>query len=258
MLCVDKIKIDDQYGVDFLEISFTLKDSTEDITEYQFNILRSNNSDDEYFVIATDIKDFVYKDNSVNLYNTMIKYYYKIEIINKVTGEKILSDPKIYTGREPDQYAEALIEINNIYLDNVIDNEEVYLLKRKRTGKLCDCYDDVRGRSRIINCPNCYGTKYVGGYYKPQKLKVAYYNSVGKLPRFEINDTGESDSSIQLWTSNYPVIQNDDIIIDRNNNRYIINNWQPTYKNFYLVKQVFQMQKLPKSNIIYKFPVEIK
>lgn len=40
-----------------------------------------------------------------------------------------------------------------------------YLYKKKTSGNLCSCYDQER-KSGVADCPNCYGTGFVGGYEK--------------------------------------------------------------------------------------------
>ena len=42
-----------------------------------------------------------------------------------------------------------------------------YLLKRRHTGTVCDCVDDMTGEPRKHNCELCYGTGFVSGYYDP-------------------------------------------------------------------------------------------
>jgi hypothetical protein len=48
-----------------------------------------------------------------------------------------------------------------------------------------------------------------------------------------------------------------DVLVDRNNDRFIVTNWQPTYKDYYLIKQIVQVQKIPKADIVYTFPITI-
>jgi len=44
---------------------------------------------------------------------------------------------------------------------------EGYLLKRRHFGTACDCVDSMTGEPRKHNCPNCYGTGILNGYYDP-------------------------------------------------------------------------------------------
>jgi len=257
MIQLKVLTVSDQFGFDFLNIAFSLADTSEDITEYQFDLLKSCNDSEAFVTISQDIKDFNFIDSDVNLYNIDIKYYYKIKITNKITQEELFSDVSEFTTNEPDAYASELIYMYNTYLETAINNDPVRLLKKKRSGTICSCFDDVRGRAKTANCEICYGTKYVGGYYSSKEIRVSYFNSPNVIQKFDVANVADDNSPIQVWASNYPLIQNDDIIVDKNNTRYIVSSYQPTYKNFYLLKQVFQMQRLPRSNVAYKIPINL-
>ena len=256
MVNIGNIKITDIFGADFLYIEFSLADTTEDITEYRYDVLRSTSQYDGFTVVKFDCTDFYYKDYEVNLYNPAVRYFYKIRVTHKVTKESVDSDIYDYIGHdEPDIYGFALLDMYNTYLETAINNETVYLLKKMKDGPGCSCVDDIRGRSSKNDCPICFGTGIVGGYFKPQPLKVSFMNSPSKMITMSYQEIGEEDSPIQFWTSNYPLIQNEDIIVDKNNVRYIIMNWQPTYKNYTLLRQQCQMKRLPRYSCEYTISI---
>lgn len=259
MVNIKDIIVIDQFSTEFLYIQFSIEDTDEDLSNYSFNLHRSNNAQSGYVNIASDIKNNYYVDKVVNLYNPLIEYCYKIEVINKNTGKSELTDfYGQYKGKKPDQYAATIIHMNETYIQNVVENDTLYLLGRKHDGQKCSCYDDVRGRSSIpSSCHLCYGTKYSGGYYSVEKFQACFLNAAGKSERFTLVDQTQEETPLQFWTSNFPVIHINDIIVDRNNTRYIVMNVQPSYKNYYMLKQVVQMQRLPKSNIAYKIPINI-
>jgi hypothetical protein len=135
----------------------------------------------------------------------------------------------------------------------------MFLLQRKHNGQLCPlCYDKIRKRASDSNCSVCYSTKYVGGYYSPVTIYTSLLNSAGKTNEFTINKDSESLAPIQLWISNFPLIRVNDVLVDRNNDRFIVTNWQPTYKDYYLIKQIVQVQKIPKADIVYTFPITMR
>jgi hypothetical protein len=258
MIKVDSIKIMDSFSLDYVLINFTIEDTTEDVNGYSFNIYRSNDEEDGYELISTDVIDFSFIDYNVNLYNNAIKFYYKVEVVNRLTGEKLMSEIRSeYKGRQRDNTAQAIIENYNIYLNNVLGVDDVYLLKKKRFGTYCSCYDDIRGRSNNSKCHLCYSTKYAGGYFAPKVMKVSVVNSPGKAETFDITETSEQTAPIQMWTANYPLIQIGDVIVDSNNDRYVVAGWQPTYKNYMLIRQTIDLQKLPKSDVTYLIPVKL-
>lgn len=256
MVEIKEITVTDKFGLNFLYVEFSIVDTTEDLNNYKFDLYKSYTETEAYAPIAIDIKNFNYTDYDVHLYNVEIYYYYKVMVTDLVTGEKNLS---IITGAykkaESDNYSQALMTIHTTYLNNIIKNQ-MLLLKRKRHGQLCPCYDSVRRRANPVDCTICYGTKYVGGYYSPTMIPVNFANSPSKIERFEVANLTEDESPVQLWTGNFPILQIEDILVDRNNIRYIITECHPSYKNYFMFRQTAQSNKILRANVIYKFPIE--
>ena len=257
MITINSIEIMDIFSLDYIFLRFSIEDTLENISSYQFNIHRSNSEHEGYELLASNVTGFSYSDYNVNLYNTAIHFYYKVECVNLITGDKSMSNIcSEYKGRVRDCIAQGIISNYNMYLDNVLNTDEVYLLKKKRFGTRCSCFDDIRGKSKNSRCPICFSTKYVGGYYASEKMKICTSNSPAKTEKFDVTESSELVAPIQAWTSNSPLIEIGDIIVDSNNDRYVVASWQPTYKNYMLLKQVVDLQRLPKSDIGYNVLVK--
>ena len=54
--------------------------------------------------------------------------------------------------------------------------EDAYILRYKKTGKKCKCFDLDFGKSKNLSCPHCYGGGYVGGFYTPLPTKILPYS----------------------------------------------------------------------------------
>lgn len=62
------------------------------------------------------------------------------------------------------------------------DGEDVTIFMRKRAGIKCpNCYDARKGVSITSSCPQCYGTTFVGGYYKVEGVRVRIYSEQESL-----------------------------------------------------------------------------
>ncbi|MDF2841737.1 MAG: hypothetical protein K0R00_163 [Herbinix sp.] len=256
MISIKEIQLSSQYGVDFIYGKIILNDTSEDIAAYKIDLYKSNNSTDNFSLLKTDITKMTFLDYGVNLKNLSTHYFYKAEITLRQTGEAHFSEVFSLENMEPDKEAYYLIELYKIHLETAINNRKMILLSRKHEGQHCTvCYDDVRKKSQLADCNFCFGTNYTGGYYEPQIIQTVFLNAPGQMQDFSMSGVGEKKAPISLWTINYPLIQNDDILIDINNNRYIVNSWQPSYKNFYLIRQTVQATMAPKTSIIYNIPV---
>lgn len=255
MLKLKNLKVQTQFSCQFLYITFEIDNTYEKVTDYQFDIYRSLASNGEFEVVSTDVMDFNFKDYTVELYNSAIKYYYKIKITNRKTKEFEYSEIIPVNDPIPDNYGFAINAINNLYLDRVIKGT-MLLLKRKRFGTYCSCYDDIRESSSEQNsCLKCYGTGFLGGYFHPIEIQVNTYNSPSKGERFEPVSVSEEDRMIQLWTGNFPPLQVGDILVDSSNIRYRIMSWEGTGKGPYFLRQIVQTQKIPETSIEYKIPI---
>jgi hypothetical protein len=257
MIDIQSISVTDQFGLNSLVIDFAIQDTSENLSNYRFDLYKANHQTQPYFLVASNITDFTYRDFAINLYDISINYYYKVRITDVRTNESKLSEVYgEYKYARANVHALGIVEIHEIYLENVVGNK-MLLLKKKRTGQVCSCFDDIRRRSNPVKCTICYGAKYVGGYYSPYELYTNFLNPPTKIEYFAQNDVGEWEGTpLQLWTQNYPLVQVQDVVIDRNNNiRYVVTNCHPSYMNFYLIRQTFQIQRLPDSNVVYQYPI---
>ena len=256
MITIKKINVTNKFSIKFVNITFEIEDTYEDLSKYRFDLYKADTEFEDFKLAYSNIQDFECNDYNVSIQNPEVGYHYKIKITNTETGESCFSDTaSLVTARE-DEYTFFFDYIYNEYLDVVINNEEGILLKRKRTGQRCQCFDDVRGARNSDRCPICYGTGYVGGFYAPKKIKVCYLNATAKTESFKSTSTFESDSTLQFWTSGYPYIQENDLFINGlTGERCTITTWQPSYKNGYMIRQTIACEKLPESSIFYKIPV---
>ena len=72
----------------------------------------------------------------------------------------------------------------------------------------------------------------------------------------DIKGTFKENSPRQFWTSNYPLIQEGDIIVDTlTSDKYTVTSWQPSYKNGFLIRQTVQMTRLPEASIYNKIKI---
>lgn len=254
MIDIANLKIDDCYGVDFLLISFTVSNMVEPPENYKFDLYRSMSSNAAFIRIAEDLSECRFIDTGVNLLNPNLQYYYKVKATNIVTGETSISTISRYDTVDPDRYATAISVIEERYLDNIIDNKDVFILKKIRSGSRCSCYNPNRQDSGDPFCENCYGTSIAGGYYKPIRAKMGYYNTLTSQHEYSTREDVDHKGPLQVWIKSIPKIENDDLIID-GNTRYIIMAHTDTRKNKYLLRQICTVEDLPPTSIIYKIPL---
>jgi len=253
MISISNLVVQDNFSTSYVLVSWTLTPTTEDLGPYTFNLFRSTSPADADFSLLTSTDELSYVDDTVDLVKIAITYYYRVSI----TGpEGTVMQPvtaTIYTER-PDFAADTIVYSNNILLD-VIDNPPILVVTRKRTGQQCPvCWDPVSRNVRKSNCTTCYSTGYTGGYNTPFSTKASFQTEGVQLSVDELAIAGQRLPT-QGWVSNYPIINPEDLVVDHRNNRYKILSVQQTTKGRVLLRQIFQLQYLPATDIVYKFNV---
>lgn len=259
MITIKKINVSNKFNTKFINITFEIEDTYENLSNYRFDLYKAYCESDEFKLTYSNIQNFECNDYDISILNPEVQYHYKIKVINIKTGESSFSDEVALVTAREDEYTFYFDYIYETYLDTVIDNENGILLKRKRTGEKCECFDDVRGARNTDRCPICYGTGYKGGFFDPIPIKVCYNNATAKTETFSPTSTFEADSPLQFWTVGYPYIQENDIFINGlTGERCTVTQWQPSYKNGYLIRQTITCDKLPESSIFYNIPAIVK
>lgn len=252
---IDRVNVKNNFGTEYLLVEVVTED-VESIDDLSVSIERSTNKGSGYVLVGElNTPPFEIKDKDVNLTVNNVEFFYRATLKDS-NGEKI--DTKIghVKQRKPDTLAGAITHKHKVILD-VIDNDDVVLLSKKRYGERCSkCWDPIRKQPSRSYCSNCYNTGYSGGFYPPEPIKISYMNSPSESRSVERDGTSGSDSPINAWTLNYPLIYPGDIIVDLDNNRFRISQVNKTTKNnTHILRHVMSMTRIPKSDIIYKIPV---
>ncbi len=254
MIRVKEITTSSMFGNEFIHIEFFLEPTREDTSLYQFDLHRSNDSATGFEMIAEDLEEFQY-DDEVDLFNIAIPFYYKVVVTKKSTGQTSESAVYRHLAEAHDSYAFYIIHLTKHNARVTVGNQRLKLLSRKKTGTMCPaCYDEIRRRPQE-NCETCFNTGFSGGFYSPKDVMAVYHNAPGLFEKFSPSSVAEEKSQVQMWTPNYPLIHVNDILVDQQNTRYIVTNFQPSIKQFHLIRQTIQMQMIPKTSLLYKFSV---
>ena len=158
--------------------------------------------------------------------------------------------------RDPHSKERYFLDIRNKYKWNLeMGGERVLLYKRKWFGTRCPLYDKVRRRSQRHGQDTiCFGTGWVGGYFKP--VEIAASLITGGLEQAVIEEWGRRRVyNTRSWTLWEPLLQNGDFIVRRNNQRlWITNTYQRRWKHF-VTRQDFETKEVDRGDPIYKIPV---
>lgn len=104
-----------------------------------------------------------------------------------------------------------------------------------------------------ISAHNCYGTSYVGGYEgsydiiiaPPETEKNVMLMDMGLHVNYEWN----------TWTSAYPLLNDRDIIVRQNNDRFMISRVNPQGQRGAIFQQHFSLSPLDQNDPVYQIPI---
>lgn len=94
---------------------------------------------------------------------------------------------------------------------------EGYLLKRRLFGQSCTCVDTQTGEVRNAQCPDCYGTGFVNGYYSPSPCFYAElqpHGSRNHLDEGQSRGTVDDEARTPARMLNSPQVHSYDVWVD--------------------------------------------
>jgi hypothetical protein len=263
MLLLNTLTIS-SYQAEQLTVTWEFKDTLESLTDYEIDIYRSENPGTEdldgYDLVASGISaaTFSYDDTSVaGLYDPLRTWYYKIGINNTVTDKQTVQPeiPAYRKGVVTDKIALSIIRRKRLSLDKKT-GRDFYILKRRTFGTHCpDCWDETTSRVTVGDCSTCYDTGWVGGYFESIYTKgmITVSPDANQLTMF-----GEwVPKDIIFYTLNFPPLRAKDIIVDDENQRWVVKQVVPTKKNGFLIEQSVQCSLIAFDDIVYTVDNEI-
>lgn len=240
----------------FLE--WELSPTLEDIRQFRFDIYRGFVQSELSKLTSVSYNNFLFEDTTTDNINhdNFNTLYYQIKVVN-LTNEQLLleSDVKEINQLELDWVSLEIIRRDEIALRSVF-GQPFLLMKLKHTGQQCSCYDYTLGRKlKVGQCLECYDTNWVGGYYNPVKIYGAI-GSWGESTTVKPNGPSQNAGTM-FFTSYYPKININDIIADREGNRWVAVNKSTSRNKSQVVKQILNLALLGRAETAAEYPLDL-
>lgn len=131
--------------------------------------------------------------------------------------------------------------------------ERVKVFIRKWMGEKCNSYEHTYGQSHH-DCPICYGTNYKGGFNGPFDIIIAPPETFKTM---ELADMGlHIRYDWETWTTDFPLLNERDVIVRQNNERYIVGPVNPQGSRGAIYQQHFTISHIDIDDIRYQLPIE--
>ena len=248
------------YSLDYLDIFWKL-DSQDSfrIEEYDFYILRSiDGAAGPWTTLAGPFHNtYNFRDPDVQQLHKWRNYFYKIKVVHRVSGREEEFGPEWHRA-EPDRIA-LEIQRREAMLWRNFAGRLVFLYPRLTFGQRCKhCWDQgSRGNSTYRpvqqNCATCMDVTFVGGYTTPMPVWLQIDPSPKAEQKTDLKEHQFSKTTAR--TVVFPPIRVKDMLVERENRRWVVERVSTTEKGRAVIRQELIIKELPKDDIAYAVPI---
>lgn len=249
------------FDLDHIDISWEISATNEDLTLYDFYLLRSIDGQEGPFhqIAGPFLNSFMFRDPDVHRLYRWREYYYKIRVVRRDDGKEFTTKAE-WIRAKPDLIA-LEVQRRNYLLFKEYAGRKCILYPSLTFGQICPVCMDVGpkgnsiGRETVSNCKTCFDTGWVGGYATP----VVIYGQVDPSAH-AVQHTGTMEMAPDRTSAKfgpYPYMHPKDIIIDPENVRWRVDTVSFTKKNGAILHQIPTLSRIPDGSVVYSLPAEI-
>lgn len=246
------------FSIDYLDIFWEIKSTTEDVQDYSFYVERSEAEAGPWDTLAGPLVDkYFFRDNTIPAININRTLFYRIKVEHNVSKEVDYSSIIDRAGK-PDVYASEIIKLENVLFSELI-GVRAWVFPVKTFGQRCpECWDDVLQKRMTDMCRTCWGTGFSGGYHYPIQVWCQI-----DLPPEEteylsnIKDDHRQTNYFNIRMGPSPDVKPLDLIIDHNNRRMRVFSIGGTTRFGVTVRQELKCVQVQKGAIEDAIPLKI-
>lgn len=242
-------------SIDYNQITWEVRETTEDVLDYTFQVLKSEAAAGEFEPASTALEDqYTFIDNLIKVGNIYRQYHYIIRVTKKATGESKDFGP-VAKGPEPTLVANTLRMHLNLLMREFI-GRRCWLLPVRTFGQRCaECWNPrLRKRTRS-GCRTCFDTGFVRGYHRPVEVWISIDPSPSNNQPQQMGRTQQTSTTARM--AHFPPVKPDDLLIEPENLRWKVRTRSTTQEQRVVVTQELQLHKVPESDIEYTLPLDI-
>jgi hypothetical protein len=226
------------------------------IVPLRFNVFRSGGLEGEFKKLNNNpIPDFFYFDDGLKPLSKIFNVDYKLEVIWPTGQTQILGPFSLVSSpRQKHAYLIAK-EMDREYSIEykAYSGVNLRIYKQRQWGERCtECYNPITEEVTDSNCPGCFGTSFVGGFWNPIDIlgKIDIYPR-GQQIRDPFGFTEDHVSTAHIRA--FPTVRKGDIIIERAHNiRWYVNSVSVIEHARFPVKQLAEVRQIERSSVFYE------
>ena len=246
------------FSLDYLDITWEIKATTEDVQDYTFYVERSESEAGPWDNISGGLIDsFIFRDANIPSLSTTRTLFYRIKVEHNVTKDVGYSKIVDRAGH-PDAYASEIIRLENVMFSELV-GVRAWVFPIKTFGQRCpDCWDDVLQKRTSDSCKTCWRTGFSGGYHYP----IQVWCQVDSPPEeteyvSPMKDDHRQVNYINVRMGPSPDVKPLDLIIDHLNRRLRVFSVGGTSRFGVTVRQELKCVQIQKGSIEDAIPLAV-
>lgn len=241
-------------NVDIHDVSWETAETTEDILDYTFQLLRSEGPEGPYDALTPEMEDqFRFIDNAIRRGHQFATLFYKLVVKHKPSGDTKVIGP-VARLPEADLVAVELRKHMNLLMREFI-GRRCWVLPVRTFGQRCHCWSPTLSKRRVSMCFSCFDTGFVRGYLRPIESWISIDPTTQAEQNSSTGPTQQQNTTARM--GHYPPLKPRDVIIEGENNRWRVVQVTATEQTRATLRQELQLHLIPKGDIEYKLEFDI-
>lgn len=241
-------------SVDYAVVSWEIENTTEDVLDYTFQVLRSEAAMGPFDPISTELEDsYIFVDNNIKVANAFRQTHYKIRVKRKSDGETQDFGP---TDRDPppDLTATEIRKHINLLMREFV-GRRCWILPVRTFGQRCTCFDNRLKQRTRSGCRLCYDTGFVRGYHHPIESWIQFDPSANANQQTNVGELQQQNTTVRLGY--FPPVKPKDVVIEPENVRWRVALVSTTQRLRAIVHQEVQVHRIPPTDIEYALNIDM-
>ncbi len=242
--------------IDFNELSWKLADTSEDVYDYNFQVLRSESPEGPFDVLSTPFQDrYLFIDNTLKTGNRHRKYFYKLRVARHADANDYTDSAAVAQVADPDLIA---IEIRRHMqlLFQEFAGRRCWVLPVRTFGQRCSCWNATLKQRTRSGCKTCFDTGFVRGYLHPIEQWLQIDPSPKTKQVMNVGQTQQVNTTMRM--AFYPPLKPDDLVIEAENRRWRVISAAMTEKGRATLHQEVQLHEIPPKDIEYSIELDLR
>ena len=240
-------------SVDFNEITWEVANTTEDVFDYTFQILRSEAAAGPFEPLSSEMDDqYIFVDNTLKNANIYRQFHYLVRLKKKSSGA-IKDFGPVSKVPDPDLIAQELRKHMNL-LFREFAGRRCWVFPTRTMGQRCtNCWNATLNKRNKSGCRTCFDTGFVRGYHRPIEVWVQFDPNPANEQASNVGRLQQTSTTARM--SYFPPIKPDDLIVEPENTRWKVRTISTTQQGRAIVTQELQLHAIPTTDIEYEIPL---